>query len=496
MLFLLPVGRKATLFKFPWFTVGLITINILVFLLTWPEEKKFLTERVSYEQLSYMAHQLTDILTTYDSGISGELRSRLIEEKKSPDFPTPFVEDIFKKIGDNRIGISPQARYLWELNYPHYVALQSSLQARPEEGHSVFGAYGFSGNTPIFPNVLTYQFLHAGFLHIFFNMLFLWLVGCNMEERWGPILFLSIYFLGGLLAAVVQLAFYPEAHIPMVGASGSVAAVMGAFLVRHAKVKIRIFYLFWLFFWIRLGVFEVPAWIALLLWFFQQLFMGLMTVAINPEVGYWAHMGGFVFGVVAGIYIRTFKMGDVWEKKAEETLEACDLKLEKGFSALYMDNLVEAERIFREVINIHPDHLRAHQGLLHLYEKRNSKNELLREVIEIAKIAMNSNNEELLNDMLGLARSIDRKELNDSILFQLGTLFERAKEWDDASQFYRQIIDSFTDSPYLAKSLFSLGKILKQKLFRKEEARGYFERLLHPPYDMEWGAVVRNYLKE
>jgi len=109
---------------------------------------------------------------------------------------------------------------------------------------------------------------------------------------------------------------------------------------------------------------------------------------------------------------------------------------------------------------------------------------------------MNSNNEELLNDMLGLARSIDRKELNDSILFQLGALFERVREWDDASQSYRQIVDNFTDSPYLAKSLFSLGKILKQKLFREEEAIGYLERLLQPPYDMEWGAVVRNYLKE
>ena len=161
-----------------------------------------------------------------------------------------------------------------------------------------------------------------------------------------------------------------------------------------------------------------------------------------------------------------------------------------------MDNLDEAEKIFKEVINLHPGHIRAHQGLIHLYEKKGNDTELCREVAVLANIALGSNKEDLLSDMVNLAKSIDRRKLDDSRLFQLASIFEKTSHWEDAHQIHKQIIDTFPNSPYFPKALFSLGKILMNRLFKEAEARTYFERLLSPPYEMEWGSIVRNYLRK
>ncbi|MBO9477554.1 rhomboid family intramembrane serine protease [Shimia sp. R11_0] len=142
--------------------------------------------------------------------------------------------------------------------------------------------------------LFTSMFLHGGWMHLAGNMLFLWIFGDNLEDEMGHLGFLVFYLLSGLGADVAQIAANPDSLIPMVGASGAIAGVMGGYLLLFPKARVDIF----LFLIIIFRIFTVPAWIMLGLWFGLQLFNGLLS---NPEAGgvaHWAHAGGFVFGAL------------------------------------------------------------------------------------------------------------------------------------------------------------------------------------------------------
>jgi len=151
-------------------------------------------------------------------------------------------------------------------------------------------------------NVLTpvlSMFLHGGWMHIIGNALFLWVFGNNIEDVVGRRRFLAFYLICGLAAAAAHVLVDPRSPVPTVGASGAVSGVMGAYLVLFPKVRVRM--LFW--FIIILKVIPLPAWVVLLYWFGLQLLSGIPELlSPNPEiaggVAVWAHVGGFLSGVL------------------------------------------------------------------------------------------------------------------------------------------------------------------------------------------------------
>ena len=147
------------------------------------------------------------------------------------------------------------------------------------------------------------MFLHGGWLHIAGNMLFLWIFGNNVEDRLKRPLFIAFYFLGGLAATALQLAFGPDSTIPNVGASGAIAAVLGAYLVLFPRARV---YTLVIFFFIT--AIELPAVAVLGFWFVLQLFSGVGSIGGDVSTGgvaYWAHVGGFAFGAaVAWLFFR------------------------------------------------------------------------------------------------------------------------------------------------------------------------------------------------
>ena len=144
---------------------------------------------------------------------------------------------------------------------------------------------------------LTSMFLHGGWLHIIGNMWTLWIFGDNVEDRMGPLRFLIFYLLCGIAAGIVHVITNPESTIPTVGASGAIAGVMGAYLVLFpfSRVIVMVPIFFWPFF------FELPAVTFLLIWYLTQLWSGTFALASVQDVGgvaWWAHVGGFVAGLV------------------------------------------------------------------------------------------------------------------------------------------------------------------------------------------------------
>ncbi len=176
-----------------------------------------------------------------------------------------------------------------------------SVQADMRAVHELYATYAvipariISGGG--YETLITSQFMHAGLMHIAGNMLFLWIFGDNLEDRMGHIAFLLFYLVCGVGAALIQVATSPSSTVPMVGASGAIAGVMGAYLLLFPKARVDIL----LFLIIIIRIFPIPAWIMLGLWFGMQLVGGVGSDPDGGGVAYWAHAGGFVVGLAVTV---------------------------------------------------------------------------------------------------------------------------------------------------------------------------------------------------
>jgi membrane associated rhomboid family serine protease len=151
-------------------------------------------------------------------------------------------------------------------------------------------------------SIVTSMFLHGGWMHLLGNMLYLWIFGNNVEDSMGRGRFVVFYLLCGMTAALVQSFAAPGSEVPMIGASGAIGGVLGAYLVLHPRANVRM--LFVILFFIR--IISVPAAVVLGLWFVMQFVSGATTPTSDDGggVAFWAHVGGFVAGAVLVPYFK------------------------------------------------------------------------------------------------------------------------------------------------------------------------------------------------
>jgi membrane associated rhomboid family serine protease len=154
------------------------------------------------------------------------------------------------------------------------------------------------GPRPIYLTLITSIFLHGGWGHLFGNMLYLWIFGDNVEHRFGHFKFLIFYLLSGVVAALAQIAVSPDSIMPMIGASGAISGVVGAYLVLFPRNRVYVL------FFIR--IISVPAVVVIVLWAGLQFFSGYQSLGGNQMggVAYMAHIGGFVAGVATAVVAR------------------------------------------------------------------------------------------------------------------------------------------------------------------------------------------------
>lgn len=154
------------------------------------------------------------------------------------------------------------------------------------------------------PRLITSMFLHGSLLHVGFNMLFLWVFGDNVEDRIGHVPYLIFYLACGIAAAATQIFFSLESEVPIVGASGAIGGVLGAYMIAFPHARVLTF--FWFFIFLRF--IWIPALFYLGLWFVMQLFQAVGSTATMTSaqggVAFWAHVGGFVAGAALILVIR------------------------------------------------------------------------------------------------------------------------------------------------------------------------------------------------
>jgi membrane associated rhomboid family serine protease len=166
-----------------------------------------------------------------------------------------------------------------------HVAVPGAVQAIP----------GGPVAVPEWLTLITYQFLHGGILHLFFNMLFLWVFGDNVEDAMGHVMFLAFYLLCGVAGGLAHALFMPSSPLPLVGASGAIAGVIAAYLMLHPRVRVWVLVF-------RIVPLRTPAWLVLGFWAVWQVIM--VVAATSDGTAWWAHVGGMAAGAVLVLFMR------------------------------------------------------------------------------------------------------------------------------------------------------------------------------------------------
>ncbi|KAJ56553.1 peptidase C54 [Actibacterium mucosum KCTC 23349] len=161
--------------------------------------------------------------------------------------------------------------------------------------------------------LITSMFLHGGLMHLAGNMLFLWIFGDNLEDELGHVGFALFYFAGGLAAGLAQYLAEPLSPVPVVGASGAIAAVMGGYLLLFPRARVDVLFIFIIIF----KVFPLPAWVMLGGWFIWQIISGSLADSTGGGVAYWAHAGGFLAGLVLMAPIWLHRGGTAYWDRTE-----------------------------------------------------------------------------------------------------------------------------------------------------------------------------------
>jgi tetratricopeptide (TPR) repeat protein len=174
------------------------------------------------------------------------------------------------------------------------------------------------------------MFIHGGWLHLLGNLLLLYLTGPFIEDVWGRPIFIAFYIAAGIFSGFMFSLYSPNFTGPLIGASGAIAGLMGVFLIRYWKTKIK----FWFFFFVIHGTFKAPAWLMLPIWLALEIFSANRIDSVNAEgggVAHWAHIWGFIFGVVMAALMKRFK---VEETHIHPKIESQVRFVDEGYKAL------------------------------------------------------------------------------------------------------------------------------------------------------------------
>jgi len=281
VILLLPLGPGEAAPRAPRLTLVLIGLNVIVFLLA----LRFETQKTAHAEaeLARLAEWSLRLLGRE----APELESRL----KGFASPLQFLERDSLWRSETK---SPELRERLESYLSDYVALK---RQHP------FYSYGLVPAEFSATRLLTHQFLHADGLHLFFNMAFLWTVGGLLELTLGRVAFACSYLLAGVAAGLTHVALHPNSPDPAIGASGAVAGAMGMAALLHWRRPIRLALVAMLAAAPRIWILVWPAWAFLGLWLLEQLFFASFG-STTLGVAFGAHLGGFAFGVLAGLAVR------------------------------------------------------------------------------------------------------------------------------------------------------------------------------------------------
>jgi membrane associated rhomboid family serine protease len=313
---LLPIGHEGdSVRRIPWVTVAIMALCIIIHIMT--------SSSVSYYEQQYntIGGEIIDYYRTHAYlELDPEIKKQFMLSEEMEEFLKSMAIDKYSKPQDQTEKEEQQA-YLDQLIQD----LKDTRDMIP------YFKWGFIPAKKKISTYITHMFLHADWLHLLGNLFFLYLMGPFLEDVWGKVTYGVFYIVAGILAAQAFAMHYPHSLIPTIGASGAISGVMGGFLVRHWKVRIKYFYMFSIL--VR-GTFSAPAWVMLPIGLFKEIFDAALTDKMFSQggggVAHWAHVWGFIFGAVGALAIKYFK---IEEKFVAPKIEAKTTYVNKSYAA-------------------------------------------------------------------------------------------------------------------------------------------------------------------
>ena len=465
--------------RWPVVTIALIVLNCIAFLGThWTIDEQ------TPERTEVRKHLL--------------LLAAMHPELKMPDDAKQLVDSIDKKYPDvwKQLG-SPKRRIedAWDarirqLDDPESLqAEMDSLAQRFQdvEQKSIVDRFAFVPAHPRAISYLTANFLHGGWFHLIGNMWFLWLAGFILEDNWGRAIYSVFYLFAGAAALQFHAWSNPGSLIPVLGASGAVAALMGAFVIRFPKLKIE---MMWFLFFFRVR-FKAPAYWLLPLWVAVEIFYGSLFGQMSG-VAHWAHVGGFVFGVVAALAIRHTGL----EHKANTAIESkvgwtADPAILKATECMEQGTLDEAIRILKEHIAAKPDSTDAYALLQQTYWRKGDRPTHQEITVKMCQMHLKAQDGEAAwRDYEEFSNS-GGERLPTSTWLELSRIAEAQQNHERAVIEYERLAEAYPTERQSLLALMAAGRISLKKLNRPSDALRFYQAAAASPVPhLDWEANI------
>jgi len=467
--------------RWPIITFALIGLNTLIFLMThWTMETQ------QSKRVETSLHLLI-------------LAATHPELKTTPEAAT-FIEHVKKKSGRSWQQIATPNRRVedaWDA--------QMRLQEDPEklqeemdtlcqdyeesERTSIVERYGFVPAHPTAISYLTANFLHGGWLHLIGNMWFLWLAGFILEDNWGRPIYAVLYLISGAASLLFYAWCSPGSFTPLLGASGAVAALMGAFLVRFPKLKIEMAFFAVLFYRIK---FQAPAYCLLPLWLFMEFFYGA-SLGAGDSVAHWAHVGGFLFGMLGAFVIQKSGL----EQKASAEIDSKigwsgDPAVVRAQEALDQGKIEEAASILEQHVAAKPDSTDALIILQQVQWRRNNLEAYFQATAQLIQAYVKARNVESAWQVYEEFSNAGGKQIPAGPWLELIRHLESLQDYSRAVAECDKLAQAFPQERPALMALLTAGRISLKNLNRPQEALGYYKAADASPIPhLDWEANIK-----
>jgi membrane associated rhomboid family serine protease len=342
------------------------------------------------------------------------------------------------------------------------------------EKSSILEQYAFVPGHPAAISYITANFLHGGWLHLIGNMWFLWLAGCILEDTWGRIIYPLFYLAAGAVALIFHGLLNPGSMIPTLGASGAVAALMGAFLVRFSSTKIDIAVVLGPRSLANLAMghgirFKAAAYWLLPLWLLMEIFYGALFG--SSGVAHWAHVGGFIFGAAVATAIRYSGL----EHLANAAIEAkvawtADPAIAQATELMEQGKLDQAVATLQSFLATKPDSLEAYSLLPQIYWRKNDIPSFQTAIIKRCQLHLKAhNNEPAWQDYDEYSNS-GGDAMPAATWLELCRAAEAMENFDRAVNEYERLASAHPTQKESVLASLSAGRLCLRRLNRPSDA--------------------------
>lgn len=365
--------------------------------------------------------------------------------------------------------------------------------------------YKFVPAQPTAISYLTANFLHGGWMHLIGNMWFLWLAGFVLEDVWGRWLYSAFYLIAGAAALQFYAWANPGSLTPTLGASGAVAALMGAFLVRFPKMKIEMAWIWWFSIakFLRTGnpfrmfQFKASAFWLLPLWLGSEIVYGALFGS-SSGVAHWAHVGGFLFGAVAALSIQHSGIEHKANQAIEEKLAwTNDAELEQASNMMEHGQLGEAQILLMNYVAVKPNSLDAWSLLRQIHRRQNNTKEYLDATVKTLSLHLKAHEVEAA--FQDYAEFIDSGggKLPATTWLELCKGAEEMLEFERALSEYEQLAQTYPTDRQALTAQLSAARLCLKRLNRPQDALALYQKAAVSPIPhLDWEQHIQAGIKE